>query len=80
MENEVAGKSPLTKTQQKALLAKVKTVLTARRNRKTQQEQVAYDKLVKLCDSLGVDHGEAIEQGIVYLKRASIAASMNGLV
>jgi hypothetical protein len=76
----MAGRSPLTKTQQRILLQKVKTLLTGRRNGKAKQEQAAYEKLEVYCGSHGVDVGTAIEQGIAYLKKHSIAASMNGLV
>jgi hypothetical protein len=70
----------LTKAKQKRLLGMVKTLLTHRRNGKPRYEQSAYEKLVDFCRTISVDPSDAIEQGIAYLKRTSIAASMNGLV
>jgi hypothetical protein len=74
------SRSPLSKTKQRTLLGKVKTLLQARRNGKPQQEQAAYDKLRAFCESNSIDMGAAIDQGTEYLKRTSIAASMNGIV
>ena len=74
------SKSPLTKTDQRCLLRRVKAVLQARRNGNVKREQTAYNKLQEWCDKHGVDAGQAIEQGIDWLKKHSVAASMNGLV
>lgn len=70
----------LTKAKRKRLLDLVKAVLVHRRNGKPKYEQAAYNRLAAYCEPLRVDVGDAIEQGIAFLKRTSIAASMNGLV
>ena len=70
----------MTKTLRRQLLRKVKRLLTARSNGKVLEEQRAYEALSDYCEPFGVDPGDAIEQGIEFLKRTSIAASMNGIV
>jgi hypothetical protein len=70
----------MTKTQQKKLLTLVKRILTARRNKSIKQEQAAYDKLHNVCIELNLDLSEVLNQGTDWLKRNSIAASMNGIV
>ena len=72
--------SKLSKTDQRTLLNKVKAVLQARRNGNIRREQAAYENLETYCEKIGVDMGQAIEQGVGWLKKHSIAASMNGLV
>lgn len=70
----------MTKTEQRRLLGMVKRVLTHRRNGHIRYEQAAYERLHAACVSLGVDVADAIDQGIAFLRKHSIAASMNGLV
>jgi hypothetical protein len=70
----------LNKTQQKRVINLVKSLLCARRNGKLRQEQSAYERLDTACRQLGIDPADAMDQGIAWLKRNSIAASMNGWV
>jgi hypothetical protein len=70
----------MSKTDQKRLLKAVSNLLTARRNGHVPAEQAAYDKLSKLCASLNVDLGQAIDQGRAYLASHSAAAIMGSIV
>ena len=72
----------LTKTQQRSLMRKAKSVLTCRRNGNVKYEQAAWEKLEKYAESIGVTIGAGaiIEQAEAWLKRHSVAASMNGIV
>ena len=70
----------MTKTQQHSLLKAVKNLLYARRSSNVPREQVAYNKLHKISEKLGIDISLAITQGQEYLKKHSIAANMNGIV
>jgi hypothetical protein len=70
----------MSKTQQKKLLNMVKTMLTHRRNGHLNYEQSAWERLNTECVKLHLDIGVVIEQATEWLKRNSIAASMNGLV
>jgi len=70
----------LTKTQQKKLMGMVKTMLQHRRNGHLNYEQSAYDRLNAECIKLQLDTSVVIEQAVEWLRRNSIAASMNGLV
>lgn len=70
----------LNKTTQKKLLQLVKAVLVHRRNGKVKYEISAREKLDAYCQTINVDPADAMEQGIAWLKRNSIAAMMNGWV
>jgi hypothetical protein len=70
----------LTKVQQKKLLTMAKTVLIHRRNGHLNYEQTAWERLDVYCRQFNLEAGEVIEQAVEFLKRTSIAASMNGIV
>ena len=66
------------KTKQHRVIARVKVLLIARRNRK--YEQVAYDKVVTLCDEYGTDPDEAIEISTAWLRRNDLSLMLNGVI
>uniref|UniRef100_A0A6M3L8D1 Uncharacterized protein n=1 Tax=viral metagenome TaxID=1070528 RepID=A0A6M3L8D1_9ZZZZ len=68
------------KTKNKALLNLVKNLLYARRNGNIKTEQYAYDRLNAKCNSMKIDMGICIQQGIDYMKKNDVAAIMNSIL
>lgn len=68
----------MTKVNQKRLLNLVKVYIMTQRGSTIKQQQAAYDRLRNYCDTLGVDLGQALEQGREYLLRHDLAMAMNG--
>ena len=68
----------MTKVNQKRLLNLVKVYIMTQRGSTIKQQQAAYDRLRDYCDTLGVDLGQALEQGREYLLRHDLAMAMNG--
>ena len=66
------------KTKQRKVIAKVKALLIARRNRR--YEQAAYDKVVALCDEYGTDPDEAIQISTAWLRRNDLSLMLNGVI
>ena len=60
------------------MIARVKTLLIARRNRR--YEQAAYDKVVALCDEYGTDPDEAIQICTAWLVRNDLSLMLNGVI
>lgn len=65
---------------QSTVIRHMTAILYARRNGNVRAEQTAYTKLRMWCDKHNMDFGDVMREATDYIKRTSIAASMNGIV
>jgi hypothetical protein len=65
---------------QSTVIRLMTAILYARRNSNVRAEQASYTKLCTWCVKHNMDLGDVMREATDYIKRTSIAASMNGIV